>query len=224
MQEVPAMTETASGKIVLDYVLPEKTGCLAFVAPGEILRITDIHGRQVVDMAVFNRANPRDKLSTSYSRTRYKPAPGQKFVPRDKLLTGDILLSTICTPLMRIGEETAERKGIHDVHHRMCNRELYEYYGYPGRTGCHEAIADLMAPFGLLPEDIPDTLDLFMNYHHDCAKGHWVIEEGVTNPGDYIEFEAIADCIVALSNCPMDVIAPVNGFKCSPVHVQVRKP
>ena len=34
---------------------------------------------------------------------------------------------------MRIGVETARQKGVHDVHHRMCNRELYAYYGYPGR-------------------------------------------------------------------------------------------
>ena len=27
-------------KIVYDYILPPKTGCLAFVAPGEMLRIT----------------------------------------------------------------------------------------------------------------------------------------------------------------------------------------
>lgn len=213
----------ADDKLAFDFILPAKTGCVVFIAPGQVLRITDVAGRQVVDMAVFNRANPRDKLSTSYSRTRYKPNPGDKFVPRDRLLSGDVLLSTICTPLMRIGTETAERKGVHDVHHRMCNRELYDYYGYPGRRGCHEVIADLMRPFGLLPEDIPDTMDLFMNYHHDCAQGHWVIEEGVTAAGDYIEFEAIANCIVALSNCPMDVIAPVNGFQCSPVHVQVRE-
>jgi len=103
-------------KIVYDYVLPAKTGCLAFVKPGEILRITDMAGLQVVDMAVFNRDNPRDKLSTSYSRTRYKPKPGEKFVPRDKLLPGDILLSTICTQLMRIRADHAERDGVHPRH------------------------------------------------------------------------------------------------------------
>ena len=75
----------APEQIVYDYILPPKTGCVAFVSPGEILRITDLAGLQVVDMAVFKRSNPRDKLSTSYSRTRYKPKPGEKFVPRDKL-------------------------------------------------------------------------------------------------------------------------------------------
>jgi uncharacterized protein YcgI (DUF1989 family) len=45
-------------------------------------------------------------------------------------------------------------------------------------------------------------MDFFMNYHHDCANGWWVIEEGVTKPGDHIELEALMDCLVALSNCP----------------------
>ena len=78
-----------------------------------------------------------------------------------------------------------------------------------------------MQPFGLLPEDIPDTMDLFMNYHHDCGQGHWIIEPGVAKPGDFIEFEAISDCIVTLSNCPVDVIVSVNGPTLGPVHVQV---
>ena len=79
---------------------------------------------------------------------------------------------------------------------------LYESYGLGPRDGCHENISKAVAAYGLLPEDIPDTMDLFMNYHHDCAAGHWVIEPGVSKPGDYVEFEAVMDCVVALSNCP----------------------
>ena len=41
-----------------------------------------------------------------------------------------------------------------------------------------------------------------MNFHHDCTQGWWVLEDGVSKPGDYIEFEALMDCVVVLSNCP----------------------
>jgi hypothetical protein len=61
-----------------------------------------------------------------------------------------------------------------------------------------------------------------MNYHHDCAQGRWVIGAPVSKPGDHIEFEAIMDCVVGLSNCPMDVLAPCNGYKCTPVKVEIR--
>ena len=205
-----------------EKVMPPKTGLALEVAKGQKLRVIDLEGQQVVDMAVFNRANPREKLSTSYSRTRYIPEPGQDYVPRDKLLQDDTLMSTICRPMMRIVEETPEPKGVHDVHNRMCCRFLYESHGVGPIDGCHEIIASAVAPYGLLPEDIPDTMDLFMNYHHDCARGRWVIGPPVSKPGDYIEFEALMDCLVGLSNCPMDVLAPCNAYNCTPVGVEIR--
>jgi len=206
---------------VFEQVLSPKTGLAVEVKQGQHLRVIDLEGKQVVDMAVFNNQNPREKLSTSYSRTRYTPKKGGEYVPRDKLMEGDTLMSTICRPMMTIVKETPEPKGIHDVHHRMCNRYLYESHGFGLRDGCHEIISTVMAPYGIRAEDVPDTMDLFMNYPHDCARGHWVIKEPVSRPGDYIEFRAEMDCVVALSNCPMDVMAPVNAFRCTPVKVEV---
>ena len=55
-----------------------------------------------------------------------------------------------------------------------------------------------------------------MNYHHDCAHGWWVLEDGVSKPGDYIEFEAVMDCLVALSNCPF--------YRGTPMKVEVFAP
>jgi uncharacterized protein YcgI (DUF1989 family) len=208
-------------KTVFEKVMPPKSGLAVAMTKGQVLRVTDVEGKQVVDMALFNKANTREKLSTSYSRTRYIPKPGAEYVPRDKLTEGDTLMSTICRPMMTIVKETPEVKGVHDTHNRMCNRYLYESYGVGPRDGCHENIANAVAPYGLLPEDIPDTMDLFMDYHHDCAKGRWIIGEPVTKPGDYIEFRAEMDLIVGLSNCPLDVLAPCNGYHCTPVKISV---
>ena len=208
-------------RTVLEHVIPAKQGFACTMTAGQRLRVTDLEGKQVVDMALFNRANPREKLSTSYSRTRYVPKPGAEYVPRDKLTEGDTLMSTICRPMMTIVKETPEPKGVHDTHNRMCNRFLYESYGVGPRDGCHENIANAVEPYGLLPEDIPDTMDLFMDYHHDCARGRWVIGEPVTKPGDYIEFRAEMDLVVGLSNCPLDVLNACNGYRCTPVKVEV---
>jgi uncharacterized protein YcgI (DUF1989 family) len=208
-------------KRLVEHVIPPKQGFALTVKKGQTLRIIDLEGKQVVDMALFNEANPREKLSTSYSRTRYVPRPGAEYVPRDSLTEGDTLMSTLCRPMMTFVKETPEPKGVHDTHNRMCNRFLYESHGYGPRDGCHENIANAVAPYGLLPEDIPDTMDLFMNYRHDCARGRWVIGEPVSKPGDYVEFRAEMDCIVGLSNCPLDVLAPCNAYHCTPVKVEV---
>ena len=207
-------------KLIFEQVMPPKTGLAVIVKQGQHLRVNDLEGKQVVDMAVFNEHNLREKLSTSYSRTRYPPARRGEYIPRDRLTEGDTLMSSICRPMMTILKETPEIKGMHDVHNRMCNRYLYESHGV-SQDGCHEIISKAIAPYGLLPEDIPDTMDLFMNYYHDCAARRWVIGEPVSRPGDYIEFRAEMDCLVGLSNCPEDVLTPCNGGKCTPVKVEI---
>lgn len=198
---------------ILTEVLQGGTGIAVTIETGQRLRVTDIEGLQVVDMAVFNADNLREKLSLPYSRSRYAPEAGQTFYPGDKLVAGDVLRSTIYTPMMRIVEETPEPKGVHGVDGRMCNRQLYAAYGEAEKDGCQEIIARAISPHGLLPEDIPDCFDIFMNYHHDCADGRWVIEDGVSKSGDYIEFEAEMRCLVALSNCPY--------FRGTPVKIDV---
>ena len=211
-------------KLVYEHVMPPKTGLALEIETGQHLRVIDLEGKQVVDLALFNRENPREKLSTSYSRTRYVPQPGKPYVPRDTLTEGDTLMSTICRPMMTIIRDTPEPKGIHDAHNRMCNRFLYESHGIGPLDGCHEIIAKAVAPYDLLPEDIPDTMDLFMNYHHDCERGRWVIDEPVSKPGDYIEFRAEMGLLIGLSNCPMDVLAPCNAYNCTPMKVEVYDP
>ena len=201
---------------IFETILAPATGWAEVIKTGQRLRVTDLEGLQVVDMAVFNDANLREKLSTSYSRSRAGVGGEDGFHPRDRLFEGDYLMSTINNEMMRITADTADVKGMHDVHGRMCNRTLYENMGQPDKDGCHEIISGVVAGRGLLPEDIPDTIDLFMNYHHDCAHGWWVLEDGVSKPGDYMEFEAVMDCLVALSNCPF--------YRGTPVKVEVFAP
>ncbi len=58
--------------------------------------------------------------------------------------------------------------------------------------------------------------------HHDCAQGALASSASLCpKPGDYIEFEALMDCLVGLSNCPLDVLAPCNGYHCTPVKVTI---
>jgi uncharacterized protein YcgI (DUF1989 family) len=206
---------------VFEQVMPGKSGLAVEVKKGQYLRVIDLEGKQVCDMAVFNKDNVREKLSTSYSRTRYEPKVVGEYVPRDKLMEGDTLMSTLCRPMMTIVKETSVVKGVHDCHNRMCNRYLYEVQlGIGPQDGCHEIISKAVAKYSILPEDIPDTFDINMSYTHDCVKHCWVIGEPVSRPGDYIEFRAEMDCIVALSVCPLEIGA-CNAGKSTPMKVEI---
>src|SRR5665213_3680450 len=96
--------------ILLDVVMPPKSGKAVELKKGQRIRITDIEGKQVCDVAVFNMENLREKLSTSYSRTRYPMMHKGDYIPRDHLTEGDTLMSTLCRPMMTIVKETAKIK------------------------------------------------------------------------------------------------------------------
>ena len=208
-------------KLVLDHVIAPKSAFAFEVAEGRHLRVIDIAGQQCSDLAIFNKQNPREKLSPSYSRTRRIPKPGDIHRPIDKLMPGDYLRSTIARPLMLIEDETAEPKGIHDSYIRMCNRMLYESFGLPPQDGCMELIARAVAPYGITAEDLPDPYNLFLNLQHDCEKHQWTIGAPVTKPGDWIQFRAEMDCLVAVSSCPEDQLTECNGSGCTPIGIQV---
>lgn len=203
------------------HVLAPKTGYCTSIRKGQHLRVVDLEGKQTVDMVLFNSKNLRERLSTSYSRTRYVPEPGAPYVKRDHLTEGDTLMSTICQPMMTIVKETPEPKGVHSVHNRMCNTWNYVAYGLAPRDGCLEILSHALEPRGIAPEDIPDSMDIFMNCHHDCERRCWVTEEPVSRAGDYIEFRAEMDCVAAFSNCPQDVLNACNGYHCTPVRIDV---
>jgi len=202
-------------------VLAPKSAVAIELTQGQILRVVDLEGQQVVDMAVWNRGNLREKLSTSYSRSRYFPPAGRSFRPRMTVQQGDWLMSGLCRPLMTILTETADPPGTHGVHHRMCNAFFYAAHGAGIRDGCFEQLAAVVASYGIPPEDVPDSFDIFQNYPYDPEFGGFRVLEPVTRPGDYIEFRAEMDVLVALSNCPDDVVAPCNAFHCTPMGIQI---
>ena len=124
--------------------------------------------------------------------------------------------------MLTIVEDTTEPKGIHDTHIRMCNEYLYQIHGLgPGYKGCFEIVSEVIAPYGIAPEDIPDPFNIFLNLQYDCDEKKWLTREPVTKPGDYIEFRADMDCLAAISKCPEDKLGPSNAYHCTPIQVQV---
>lgn len=94
---------------------------------------------------------------------------GADYLTRDKVMQGDTLLSNLCRPLLYFLEETPEQKGIHDTHNSSCNRAFYESAGFGSRDGCHEILSGVLAPYGIRETDLPDTMDLFMNWYQTSS-------------------------------------------------------
>lgn len=99
-QRLKVKKQESTMRKLFEKVVPGKNGLAVELTPGQHLRIVDLEGQQVIDMALFNLDNLREKLSTSYSRTRYVNGKPGVYVPRDHLSESDILLSTLCRPMM----------------------------------------------------------------------------------------------------------------------------
>lgn len=220
MSRTTPIDSTPAGELVSSYVIPPKGGWVDTVKKGQILRVTDVDGQQCADIVVFNNDNYREKLSVTYSRSRgITEVPGEHF-HADKLTEGGVLRSTTCTPMMTIVKETMETKGIHGLGPRQCNSFLWKSHGIE-MDGCLEILANVLEPYGLTADDVPDSFNQSMNYVHDVEAGKWFIEPPVSEPGDFLDYRAEMDCLVAISNCPCDVVVPVNGSKCTPLMVEI---
>ena len=206
---------------IFEKIMPAKTGLAVEVKDKQHLRIIDLEGSQVIDTVIFNFNNLREKLSTAWSRWAKLPKGSGEQIVSDMVKEGDYLKSTLCRPMMTIVKETAETKGVHSVHGRMCTRWTYEVHAVDSRDGCFEIISKVISPYDLLPEDIPDAICFNMNYVHHPEEHRWEIKEPVSRAGDYVELRAEMDCLVAMSNCPQDILNPCNSWHCTPMKIEI---
>jgi uncharacterized protein YcgI (DUF1989 family) len=208
---------------VLSEVIPPKAALAWTCRRGSLVRITDLEGKQVGDLVLFALENPRDRISISWTRTR-NLRDTSAYVPPLGLTVGDRVYSTGYRVLATVVEDTPERKGVHDLFGRMCNRGMYELYGVEPQAGCFELLQEALAPHGVAPEDIPDPLGVFMHTVPNPATRVMEIHEPVSRAGDRFVLRAEVDLLAAMSTCPMDVIAPTNGFRITPMQVEVIEP
>lgn len=181
----------------------------AFTVPrGGSFRVVDVQGRQVSDLVAFLR----DDLTE-----RFSPGNTRKLNGALKLSRGAVLYSTRCRPLLRI---TADTVGEHDMLFSSCS--AYDYRVRFGLTtehaSCLSILTGVLAPYGIAEWMIPDPFNIFQ---HSEITPDWrlVTREPKSGPGDFIEFEAEADCLVALTACPQDR-NPCNGWIITDILVQ----
>ncbi|XP_076322412.1 uncharacterized protein LOC143231701 isoform X2 [Tachypleus tridentatus] len=91
---------------------------------------------------------------------------------------------------------------------------------------CHQNLIKAIEPFGLTEEHVHDVFNIFMCSGWTKDTVQYFVKGTPANKGDYIEFIAEIDLLVALSVCPQgDVSLPVGVTypeeKCFPLGVQI---
>lgn len=191
--------------------IPGGHGAAIALRAGQRLRVINTHGGQVVDTFAIDPANPTEHLSVEHTR---------RLLGRLFIAVGDDLVSNRRRPLLRLEEDSWG--GDHDTLCAACDPWLYRHYGVEGHhRSCSENFLTLLAGLGYQAGRVPQPLNLWMNVPVD-ADNRMRLERPTSRPGDHVLLRALADVVVVLSACPMD-ISPVNGGDGTPqpVHYSV---
>ena len=196
--------------VVTRIHLEPQTGGALTIARGELLRIIDPRGEQVSDLISFARDHTREWLSSGrtidYANTVY-------------LTTGHTLYSNRSRAMWTIVEDTVGR---HDFLLTPCSPDTFHIiYGTIGHhPSCFENLATALAPFGIAPDTIPTTFNIFMNVEV-ASSGELDIRPPRSRAGDYIVLRAEMDMIVGITACSAELS---NNGTFKPIDVELLAP
>jgi uncharacterized protein YcgI (DUF1989 family) len=187
--------------------LAPQTGTAFEVRAGQRVRVTDPLGEQVSDLVSFARGDVREWLSSGrtidYANTIY-------------LTTGHVLYSNRSRPMWTMVEDTVGR---HDFLLTPCSPDTFRiiYGNTAPHPSCFGNLATHLAPFGIEPDAIPTTLNLFMNVQV-AAHGELTIGPPRSKAGDYVVLRAEMDMVVGVTACSAELS---NNGSFKPIDVEV---
>jgi len=170
------------------------------VKAGQMLRITDVDGRQPGDFVAFSTSD----LSVKFSQARTRVENGAVAI------TQGAALWTNTFPPKVMFTIAADMHGGHDLLYPPCCRFAFEKRFGLSRDGCLEHLARALEPWNVLPHQIPDPLNLFFNVAVD-GYGRMSVLEPSSLPGSTIVLKAEMDAVVAISTCSVSNPAKANS-------------
>ena len=185
--------------------LAPQTGTGFLLRAGDLLTVTDPHGGQVSDLFCFAADDHAEKLSSGRTIDYANPI---------FLTTGHTLYSNRSRPMLTVVEDTCGR---HDFLLTPCSQETFDLL-YPEFEGayhpsCLENLSKGLAPFGVRPDDIGTTLNIFMNVWPEPS-GELHIDPPTSVAGDRFVVRAEMDLHVGLTACSAE---KSNGGVCKPI-------
>ena len=118
----------------------------------EVLRITDPEGEQVADLFAFKDGDSACSLSSGRSIN---------YASKIYLTSGDVLYSNDSRRVFTIGTDMVGR---HDFLLTPCSQEMFEilYHHHGHHPSCFEKLYRSFAEFGITPDQIGTTFNVFM--------------------------------------------------------------
>jgi len=162
------------------------------VKKGQYFRIVDLHGNQAVDTLFYNEHDYSDRYSAQDTIQQQCNI---------YLTTGTKLISTAGTVLLTIVADTCGR---HDTLGGACATESNMVRYALEKRHMHAC---------------RNNINFFMNVPV-TKEGKLTFEDGISDPGKYVEMRAETDVLVLISNCPQ-LNNPCNAYNPTPIQVLI---
>jgi uncharacterized protein len=182
------------------------------IKQGQYFRIVDLHGNQAVDTLFYNAHDYSDRYSAQDT------IQSQRNI---YLTTGTKLMSTAGTVLLTIVADTCGR---HDTLGGACANEsnmvryaIEKRHMHACRSSFLKAVTEW--DHGMSKRDITSNINFFMNVPV-TPEGKLTFEDGISDPGKYVEMRAETDVLALISNCPQ-LNNPCNAYNPTPVEVMI---
>jgi len=194
-------------KIMNHTTLAPQTGTAFELRAGQSLRVIDLQGEQVADLIAFNAGDKAEWLSSGRSID---------YANRIYLTTGDILYSNRSRPMLTIVEDEVGR---HDFLLTPCSPETFQiiYKNDAPHPSCFGNLSTHLAAFGIAPDTIPTTFNIFMNVEV-AADGTLNILPPRSKAGQAIVLRAEMDLIVGLTACSAEMS---NNYAFKPIGYEI---
>ena len=186
---------------------------LKTIKQGQTVRILDLEGNQAADTLFYNAHDTSER----YSAIDTIREQGNVY-----LTANTVLMTNDCNPMLKIVADTCGR---HDTLGGACATES-NTVRYALEKKCMHACRDswLLAiaeneDLGLNKADLTHNINFFMNVPV-TSDGKLTFADGISGANKYVEFTALMDTIMLISNCPQ-LNNPCNAYNPTPVQILI---
>jgi uncharacterized protein YcgI (DUF1989 family) len=185
-------------------IIPPRSGVSLQLKKGERLKVIDLQGEQVSDLICYNLHDTGEWLSSGrtmdYAETLF-------------LTAGHSFYSNRSNVMFEMKEDTVGR---HDFLLTPCSADTFRIiYGHthPHR-GCFGNLCEALKEYGIGPDDIPTSFNIFMHVSVDGETGRIEVLPPKSRAGDFVVIEAKMDLLVGLTACSAEMS---NNYSFKPI-------
>ena len=180
------------------HVVPPGEGRAVRVPAGAHVQVIDLDGGQVGDVFAFV-AEPGRRELTEYLSAAHTRASTSRLFPR----VGESFVTSRRRDILRL---TGDTVGVHDMLIAACDPPRYAQLGADNHRSCAENLTEALCELDLTYSGAtPQPVNVFMRIQVSI-EGDLQWWEAPSGPGDSVTFQAMQECVVAVSACPQDIV------------------